>query len=254
MAQRDKQGPWTKGRTKHQARRTKTGIYRPASNTTRPPSAYDSFCVTAPTAAGAVSGYTLPNAGQQICGFMDLNPSFSTTVPFYLVQKASNFGDVSDVYSGYDVNLNARLPRGGLASGGVSVGHEVTDICAIAGQASATYATVAGVLASSSGTLQQATAGYNSTSAGFTPSTLYCHVEPPFQADVKGLVSYPLPWWGLTTSATIQNRPGPQTSRPNVTRAGAWTGTGWPPTMEGAVRSGVAAAKALTSARQEVAA
>jgi hypothetical protein len=186
------------------------GNFVASQNTTRPPSAYDSFCVTAPTAAGAVSGYTLPNAGQQICGFMDLNPSFSTTVPFYLVQKASNFGDVSDVYSGYDVNLNARLPRGGLASGGVSVGHEVTDICAIAGQASATYATVAGVLASSSGTLQQATAGYNSTSAGFTPSTLYCHVEPPFQADVKGLVSYPLPWWGLTTSATIQNRPGPQ--------------------------------------------
>jgi hypothetical protein len=51
-----------------------------------------------------------------------------------------------------------------------------------------------------------------------------------------------------------QNRPGPQTSRPTVTRAGAWTGTGWPPTMEGAVRSGVAAAQALTSARQEVAA
>jgi len=51
-----------------------------------------------------------------------------------------------------------------------------------------------------------------------------------------------------------QNRPGPQTSRPNVTRAGAWTGTGWPPTMEGAVRSGVEAARALTSARQEVAA
>jgi hypothetical protein len=51
-----------------------------------------------------------------------------------------------------------------------------------------------------------------------------------------------------------QHRPGPRTSRPNVTRAGAWTGTGWPPTMEGAVRSGVAAAQALTSTRQEVAA
>ncbi len=51
-----------------------------------------------------------------------------------------------------------------------------------------------------------------------------------------------------------QHRPGPRTSRPNVTRAGAWTATGWPPTMEGAVRSGLAAAQALTSARQEVAA
>jgi len=49
-------------------------------------------------------------------------------------------------------------------------------------------------------------------------------------------------------------RPGPQTARPNVTRAGAWTGTGWPATMEGAVRSGLAAARALTAQRQEVAA
>ena len=50
------------------------------------------------------------------------------------------------------------------------------------------------------------------------------------------------------------HRPGPETARPNVTRAGAWTGTGWPPTMEGAVRSGLAAARALKAMRQEVAA
>jgi squalene-associated FAD-dependent desaturase len=50
------------------------------------------------------------------------------------------------------------------------------------------------------------------------------------------------------------HRPGPETAKLNVTRAGAWTATGWPPTMEGAVRSGLAAARALEPARQEVAA
>jgi squalene-associated FAD-dependent desaturase len=40
-------------------------------------------------------------------------------------------------------------------------------------------------------------------------------------------------------------RPGPETDRPNVVRAGAWTGTGWPATMESAVRSGKAAAATL---------
>jgi squalene-associated FAD-dependent desaturase len=50
------------------------------------------------------------------------------------------------------------------------------------------------------------------------------------------------------------HRPGPETDRPNVVRAGAWTATGWPPTMEGAVRSGRAAARALATAREEVAA
>ncbi|HEY8028979.1 MAG TPA: hydroxysqualene dehydroxylase HpnE [Gaiellaceae bacterium] len=40
-------------------------------------------------------------------------------------------------------------------------------------------------------------------------------------------------------------RPGAETSRPNVVRAGAWTDTGWPATMESAVRSGRFAARRL---------
>jgi len=38
-------------------------------------------------------------------------------------------------------------------------------------------------------------------------------------------------------------RPGPRTSVPGLFLAGAWTDTGWPATMEGAVRSGHAAAR-----------
>ncbi|HEY6069104.1 MAG TPA: hydroxysqualene dehydroxylase HpnE [Gaiellaceae bacterium] len=53
---------------------------------------------------------------------------------------------------------------------------------------------------------------------------------------------------------TAVQRPGPATPRPNVTRAGAWTGTGWPATMESAVRSGRAAARLLTGATTRAAA
>jgi squalene-associated FAD-dependent desaturase len=49
-------------------------------------------------------------------------------------------------------------------------------------------------------------------------------------------------------------RPSAQTSRANVTRAGAWTATGWPVTMESAVRSGRAAAKLLSDVTTKVAA
>jgi len=50
-------------------------------------------------------------------------------------------------------------------------------------------------------------------------------------------------------------RPGVGTSRPNVARAGTWTDTGWPATMESAVRSGHAAAQHLLStARAKVSA
>ncbi|HEY3542512.1 MAG TPA: FAD-dependent oxidoreductase [Gaiellaceae bacterium] len=52
--------------------------------------------------------------------------------------------------------------------------------------------------------------------------------------------------------ATIALRPGVRrpsadTQRPNVVRAGAWTDTGWPVTMESAVRSGRRAAQHLLS-------
>jgi hydroxysqualene dehydroxylase len=40
-------------------------------------------------------------------------------------------------------------------------------------------------------------------------------------------------------------RPGPRSLRPRLSLAGAWTDTGWPATMEGAVRSGRAAARVV---------
>jgi squalene-associated FAD-dependent desaturase len=43
-------------------------------------------------------------------------------------------------------------------------------------------------------------------------------------------------------------RPGPETRRPGVVRAGTWTDTGWPATMESAVRSGRRAAQHVLEA------
>ena len=45
-------------------------------------------------------------------------------------------------------------------------------------------------------------------------------------------------------------RPGVETQRAHVVRAGTWTDTGWPATMESAVRSGHAAAQHLLSRRR----
>ena len=46
---------------------------------------------------------------------------------------------------------------------------------------------------------------------------------------------------------TAQLRPRVATDRSNVVRAGAWTDTGWPATMEGAIRSGREAARVLAA-------
>ena len=43
-------------------------------------------------------------------------------------------------------------------------------------------------------------------------------------------------------------RPGPRTQAPGLLLAGAWTDTGWPATMEGAVRSGLSAAQEAVAA------
>ena len=50
---------------------------------------------------------------------------------------------------------------------------------------------------------------------------------------------------------TARLRAGATTGRPNVVRAGAWTDTGWPATMESAVRSGREAARVLTASVRE---
>ena len=48
---------------------------------------------------------------------------------------------------------------------------------------------------------------------------------------------------------TAALRPGPRTDVRGLFLAGAWTATGWPATMEGAVRSGLAAARAVLGVR-----
>jgi len=53
---------------------------------------------------------------------------------------------------------------------------------------------------------------------------------------------------------TARHRPGPVTNVPGLFLAGAWTATGWPATMEGAVLSGRAAARAaLDGSRSDLA-
>jgi hydroxysqualene dehydroxylase len=47
------------------------------------------------------------------------------------------------------------------------------------------------------------------------------------------------------TPSQLLRRPGPATRWRNLTLAGDWTDTGWPATIEGAIRSGFAAAAAM---------
>ena len=77
-------------------------------------------------------------------------------------------------------------------------------------------------------------------------------------AGLTGLRAEPLPPWQIvkerraTFAATPENaarRPPARTATRNLVLAGDWTATGLPATLEGAVRSGYAAAAALQDAR-----
>jgi len=80
---------------------------------------YDPYCVTAPTdpRLGSVSG-------TQVCGLYDLKPSKFGQSQF-VDTLASKFGKVTEDFTGFDVTMNGRLPRGVFMSGGVSVGNAV---------------------------------------------------------------------------------------------------------------------------------
>ncbi|MGH6894777.1 MAG: hydroxysqualene dehydroxylase HpnE [Dongiaceae bacterium] len=69
------------------------------------------------------------------------------------------------------------------------------------------------------------------------------------------LGSAPMPQWRVVkekratfaaTPAQLRRRPGPVTEHHNLFLAGDWTETGWPSTIEGAIRSGFAAAQAIS--------
>jgi len=166
------------------------GNFFATQNRANPATAYDQYCVTVPTDARLPGG-----GGNQICQLYDLNPSRFSSLDDGLVTKAANFGKMTDRFRGVDIGSQARLARGGQLSAGMGFGHEVTDVCDVIGKASPGSST------SSAGDIV-AGQGY--------PSTRWCHTSPPFfQPTMKANGAFPLPWFGLTASATFQSRPGP---------------------------------------------
>jgi hypothetical protein len=147
---------------------------------------FDSYCVTAPVDARLPGG-----GGNQICGFYDVKPQKFGQVNS-LVTFADNFGTQKEVFTGVDVNINARLAGGAFVQGGLTTGRTAMDSCFAADLPQLAYA---------------------GSASGVTASRTepYCDVRPPLSAStqIKFAGSYVLPW-NLAVSGTYQNVPGPQ--------------------------------------------
>lgn len=157
--------------------RTWYGNFRATDNQAVTPADYDPFCVAAPVDPRLPGG-----GGNPLCGLADVTPAKFGRVD-NLVTQMSRFGKQTEVYNGIDVTMNARFGKGALLQGGVSTGQTVVDNCVVVDSP------------------QQQRPGF-------------CRTINPWrgQTQVKMSGVYPLPWWGLQTSATFQNLPGASVS------------------------------------------
>ena len=136
------------------------------------PGDFDRFTITVPTDS------RLPDGGGYEATFLAPNRIVASD---NYVTFASDYGDQSQYWHGFDINVNARLQNGLLLQGGTSTGRGVRDECEI-------WAALPELVGS-----EQVTA---------------CRVVEPFQTQVRGLASYVIPKIDVQVSGTFQFKPG----------------------------------------------
>ena len=89
-------------------------------------SSYDSFCITAPSDPDLPDG-----GGYQVCGVLDLKPSvFALNLPANsLIRFSEDFGGETNLYQGFDVNLEARFRNGAFLQAGIAATARTFDNC-----------------------------------------------------------------------------------------------------------------------------
>jgi hypothetical protein len=189
--------------------RTWFGNMTVAQNTAIPTTGYDQYCVT-PPASTAYPGV----GGTPLCNLYDPQPQY-TGKATYLVQKASNFGKVSDVYTGVDAIVNARF-HGLILQGGMTAGHEVNNYCVEVNSPQDLFwysnpspsATTTSILEFNNNNAINT----SSVQGNITPlvnDAAPCRINPPWYQNVqfKMIAVYALPWWKIKLSANEQNLP-----------------------------------------------
>jgi hypothetical protein len=104
--------------------RTWYGNFRVTSNRALSPADFDSYCITGPANSRLAGG-----GGGQICGLFDVKPDkFGQSRQ--VVELASNYGDWSEVYHGFDLTLSARVNKW-YVTGGMNTGRTEADNCGV---------------------------------------------------------------------------------------------------------------------------
>jgi hypothetical protein len=140
------------------------------------PADYDTFNLTAP------SDPRLPDGGGYVVsGFRALRESAFGRASNNLTTLAENYGDQTEVWTGININVNARLAQGIFAQGGTATGRSATDNCDIL--------------------MALPESGVNDLP--------YCDQKTNWLTQVKGAASYTIPRVDVSVAATYQYLPGP---------------------------------------------
>jgi Carboxypeptidase regulatory-like domain len=162
---------------------------------------YDSFCMNAPVDPALPGG-----GGYQVCGIQDLKPAvFAQSLPAdNVIRFSDDFGGETNLYQGFDVNIEGRFRNGAFLKAGVGATSRTFDNCNLL--AAGLDATVA---AASQGT------------EIYADGTNNCHREYPYRpgAGISGLYTLV---WGVHVSGTYQFSRGVQTGGAGPSILAAW--------------------------------
>ncbi len=135
---------------------------------------YDTFCITAPSDPDLPGG-----GGYRVCGVKDLKPAvFAQGLPANsLIRFSEDFGGETNLYQGFDINLDMRFRNGAFLKGGIAAGARTFDNCNLlkAGLDAVVGAAAQGTEIYADGSTQ-------------------CHREYGYRPDAKISGSYTLPW------------------------------------------------------------
>ena len=154
------------------------------------PADFSPYCVTQPLDSRLPGG-----GGAELCGLWDIAPEkFGLQDDF--VSRATEF-DINQRFDGFDVGLQARLPRG-IVQGGISTGRFKYDACGALDRPNVDLFVLDPF-------------GFTTQQVDSRPG--FCAVTNPwsYQTQFKVFGSYALPW-DIQASANLQYLPGSQNS------------------------------------------
>ncbi len=171
-------------------------------------SSFDSFCITAPVDPRLPGG-----GGYQVCGVQDLKPSvFALNQPQeILIRFSDDFGGETNLYQGYDINIEGRFRNGAFLKAGIGATSRTFDNCNLlaAGLEATTVTAVTAATISTQGT------------ETYADGTNQCHREYPYRPDAKLSGAYTV-LWGIQLAGAYQYSRGVQTGGAGPTVAAAW--------------------------------